>query len=146
VTVLSIILTIRILSKAADACTGRWLEGRNRADRQIAHRHRDQPGIRVAAVNNTTTVRGAVARLSNAEVTGYETYDQIFDLLKKGEVDAFASVANDDDYANWNIPNIPTSPRNCASPGFFYTVNTPADITALNAMFDHAVAEARITN
>ena len=77
-----------------------------------------------------------------------ETYDQIFDLLKKGEVDAFASFANDkDDYANWNIPNIPTSLKNRASPGFFYTVNTPADMTsALNAMFNHAVAEARITN
>ena len=101
----------------------------------------------MAAVNNTTTMRGAIAHLSNAEVAGYETYDQIFDLLKKGEVEAFASFANDkDDCANWNIPNIPTSLKNRASPGFFYTVNTPADITsALNAMFNHAVAEARIT-
>jgi len=59
-----------------------------------------------------------------------------------------ASFANDeDDYANWNIPNIPTSLKSCASPGFFYTANTPADITsALNAMFAHAVAEAHITN
>jgi len=58
------------------------------------------------------------------------------------------SFANDeDDYANWNIPNIPTSLKNCASPGFFYTANTPADITsALNAMFNHAVAEAHITH
>jgi hypothetical protein len=37
--------------------------------------------------------------------------------------------------------------QNCASPGFFYTANTPADIaTALNAMFNHAVTEAHITN
>ncbi|MFT4118936.1 MAG: pilus assembly protein [Bradyrhizobium sp.] len=59
-----------------------------------------------------------------------------------------ASFANDeDDYANSNIANIPTSLQNCASPGFFYTANTPADITAaLNAMFNHAVAEAHITN
>jgi Flp pilus assembly protein TadG len=59
-----------------------------------------------------------------------------------------ASFANDeDDYANWNIPNIPSSLQNCASPGFFYTANTPADITAaLNAMFAHAVAEAHITH
>ncbi|MBS0530383.1 MAG: pilus assembly protein, partial [Proteobacteria bacterium] len=58
-----------------------------------------------------------------------------------------ASFANDeDDAANDNIPNIPASLRNCASPGFFYTANTPADITAaLNAMFNHAVAEAHIT-
>ncbi|CCE11472.1 conserved exported hypothetical protein [Bradyrhizobium sp. STM 3843] len=58
-----------------------------------------------------------------------------------------ASFAGDeDDYANNNIPNIPTSLQNCASPGFFYTANTPADITAaLNTMFNHAVAEAHLT-
>jgi polar amino acid transport system substrate-binding protein len=50
----------------------------------------DQPGIKVAAVNGTTTMRGAVAHLKNAKVTGYQTYDQIFALLKNGEVDAFA--------------------------------------------------------
>jgi polar amino acid transport system substrate-binding protein len=50
----------------------------------------DQPGIKVAAVNNTTTMRGATAHLKNAKVTGYQTYDEIFNLLKSGEVDAFA--------------------------------------------------------
>lgn len=56
-------------------------------------------------------------------------------------------AGDEDDYANWNIPNIPASLQNCASPGFFYTANTPADITAaLNAMFNHAVSEAHITN
>jgi polar amino acid transport system substrate-binding protein len=50
----------------------------------------DQPGIKVAAVNNTTTMRGAVAHLKNAKVTGYQTYDEIFGLLKSGEIDAFA--------------------------------------------------------
>jgi polar amino acid transport system substrate-binding protein len=50
----------------------------------------DQPGIKVAAVNNTTTMRGARAHLKNAEVTGYQTYDEIFGLLKNGEIDAFA--------------------------------------------------------
>jgi polar amino acid transport system substrate-binding protein len=50
----------------------------------------DQPGVKVAAVNNTTTMRGAVAHLKNAKVTGYQTYDEIFGLLKSGEVDAFA--------------------------------------------------------
>jgi polar amino acid transport system substrate-binding protein len=50
----------------------------------------DQPGIKIAAVNNTTTMRGAVAHLKNAKVTGYQTYDEIFNLLKNGEVDAFA--------------------------------------------------------
>jgi polar amino acid transport system substrate-binding protein len=50
----------------------------------------DQPGVKVAAVNNTTTMRGAVAHLKNAKVTGYQTYDEIFGLLKNGEIDAFA--------------------------------------------------------
>jgi polar amino acid transport system substrate-binding protein len=50
----------------------------------------DQPGIKVAAVNNTTTMRGAQAHLKNVKVTGYQTYDEIFNLLKNGEVDAFA--------------------------------------------------------
>ena len=50
----------------------------------------DQPGVKVAAVNNTTTMRGAIAHLKNAKVTGYQTYDEIFGLLKSGGVDAFA--------------------------------------------------------
>jgi polar amino acid transport system substrate-binding protein len=50
----------------------------------------DQPGVKVAAVNKTTTMRGAIAHLKNAKVTGYQTYDEIFGLLKNGEVDAFA--------------------------------------------------------
>lgn len=50
----------------------------------------DQPGTKVAAVNATTTMRGAVAHLKNAKVTGYQTYDEIFGLLKSGEIDAFA--------------------------------------------------------
>ena len=50
----------------------------------------DQPGTKVAAVNNTTTMRGAQAHLKNAVVAGYATYDEIFNLLKSGEVDAFA--------------------------------------------------------
>ena len=50
----------------------------------------DQAGVKVAAVNNTTTMRGAMAHLKNAKVTGYQTYDEIFGLLKNGEIDAFA--------------------------------------------------------
>jgi len=56
-------------------------------------------------------------------------------------------AGDEDDYANWNIPNIPSSLQNCASPGYFYTANSPADITAaLNAMFNHALMTAHITN
>ena len=50
----------------------------------------DQPGVKVAAVNNTTTMRGAIAHLKHARVTGYQTYDEIVALLKNGEIDAFA--------------------------------------------------------
>jgi polar amino acid transport system substrate-binding protein len=50
----------------------------------------DQPGVKVAAVNNTTTMRGAMAHLKHAKVTGYQTYDEIFGLLKNGQIDAFA--------------------------------------------------------
>jgi Flp pilus assembly protein TadG len=54
---------------------------------------------------------------------------------------------NEDTYANNNIPYISPSLEACASPGFFYTANAPADITAaLNAMFNHALQTAHITN
>jgi hypothetical protein len=56
-------------------------------------------------------------------------------------------AGDEDDYANWNIPNIPASLTSCASTNFFYTANTPDDITAaLKAMFDRALAVAHITN
>jgi polar amino acid transport system substrate-binding protein len=50
----------------------------------------DQPGVKVAAVNDTTTMRGAIAHLKQAKVAGYQTYDEIFGLLGRGEIDAFA--------------------------------------------------------
>ena len=50
----------------------------------------DQAGTEVAAVNNTTTIRGARAHLKKANVTGYQTFDEIVLLLKAGEIDAFA--------------------------------------------------------
>jgi hypothetical protein len=68
------------------------------------------------------------------------------------------SFANDeDDHANWNIPNIANTTntsglQTCASPPdaggtYFYTANTPADIQAsLNAMFNHSLQTAHITN
>lgn len=56
-------------------------------------------------------------------------------------------AGDEDDYANWNIPNIPASLQACASPGFFYTANTPQDITAaLQQMFNHALITAHLTN
>ena len=54
---------------------------------------------------------------------------------------------NEDGVANANIPNIPQSLTDCASPGFFYTANTPSDITqALQDMFKHSLVTAHITN
>ena len=50
----------------------------------------DQPGVKVAAEYNTTTMRGAKAHLKNAKVIEYQTFDEIFALLKNGEIDAFA--------------------------------------------------------
>src|SRR6202167_5294330 len=64
----------------------------------------DQPGVRVAAVNDTTTMRGAMAHLKQARVTGYQTYDEIFGLLKSGEIDAFALSR---DQLNAMAKNIP---------------------------------------
>ena len=56
-------------------------------------------------------------------------------------------AGNEDTYANNNIPYIPASLQKCASPGFFYTANSPTEITAaLNAMFNHALQTAHITN
>lgn len=57
------------------------------------------------------------------------------------------SFANNEDFAvNAIIPNIPPTLKSCASPNFFFTANTPADITAaLNAMFNQAVASAHLT-
>jgi Flp pilus assembly protein TadG len=56
-------------------------------------------------------------------------------------------AGNEDGYANDNISSIPPSLQACASPSFFFTANTPADITtALNAMFNQALVTAHITN
>jgi Flp pilus assembly protein TadG len=56
-------------------------------------------------------------------------------------------AGDEDTAANNNIPYIPASLQKCASPGFFYTANSPSDITAaLNAMFNHALQTAHITN
>jgi Flp pilus assembly protein TadG len=59
-----------------------------------------------------------------------------------------ASFAGDeDDAANNNIPNIPPSLQSCASSGFFYTANTPSDITAaLVKMFKQAVSQTHLTH
>ncbi len=61
-------------------------------------------------------------------------------------------AGDEDDAANNNIPNIKPSLQTCASPpdaagSYYYEGNTPAQInTALQAMFNHAIQTAHITN
>jgi Flp pilus assembly protein TadG len=56
------------------------------------------------------------------------------------------TIWNDEDDVANAIPNIPPSLRACASPGFFYTADTPQDITnAMQDMFLQVLAAARLT-
>jgi Flp pilus assembly protein TadG len=56
-------------------------------------------------------------------------------------------ASNEDGYANANIPNIPAALESCASPNFFYTATSPAEIdSALQLMFEQAVSTAHITD
>jgi Flp pilus assembly protein TadG len=59
-----------------------------------------------------------------------------------------STFANDeDDAANNNIINISPSLSTCASPNFFFTASTPADIdAALQKMFKQSLVTAHITN
>jgi len=50
----------------------------------------DQKGTEVAAVKGTTTMRGAQAHLKKATVTGFQSFDDAYNLLRFGEIDAFA--------------------------------------------------------
>jgi Flp pilus assembly protein TadG len=61
---------------------------------------------------------------------------------------ANASFANNEDgYANNNIQNIPSALQTCASPNFFFTATTPAQITTqLQTMFNQAVSTAHVSN
>lgn len=53
---------------------------------------------------------------------------------------------NEDYYANANIPYISPALQKCASSGFFFAANAPADITnALNLMFKQSLYASRIT-
>ncbi|MCJ2084073.1 pilus assembly protein TadG-related protein [Methylobacterium sp. J-090] len=60
--------------------------------------------------------------------------------------DKGGGIAYENNVVNRLSPDLATPLRTCASPGFFYTANAPADITAsLNAMFDQALRVARLT-
>jgi len=54
---------------------------------------------------------------------------------------------SEDIYANNAIAAIPGALQSCASTNFYYTANSPTDITsALIAMFEQAVSTAHVTN
>lgn len=50
----------------------------------------DHAGTEVAAINDTTVLRGAKAFLKKATVTGFKSYEEVFALLSAGEIDALA--------------------------------------------------------
>jgi hypothetical protein len=91
-----------------------------------------QPRTTIDKQNTLTTVAECKALKDRGIIVAvlYIPYQPISPVNK--------SFAGDEDtYANDNIPFIPGSLQKCASPGFFFTANTPDDITAaLNAMFN----------
>jgi polar amino acid transport system substrate-binding protein len=79
-------------------------------------------------------MRGAIAHLKNAKVTGYQTYDEIFGLLKSGEIDAFALSR---DQLNAMAKQIPGS--RVLDETFKQTV------TAVAVPLNHPLAQAFVT-
>ena len=69
----------------------------------------------------------------------YIPYQPIFDPNP-----SFAG--DEDDKVNAVVPSIPANLQACASPGFFFTANSNADINnAMQAMFAQALQAARLT-
>jgi polar amino acid transport system substrate-binding protein len=50
----------------------------------------DRPGIRIAGVANTTTIRTAERTLKSAQIIGAASMDEVVGLLRDGKVDAIA--------------------------------------------------------
>jgi hypothetical protein len=92
---------------------------------------------------NSVTSTNACTTMKNRGITVAVLYIPYGTIVNANS--SFAS--NEDGYANNNIPNIPAALQSCASPNFFYTANTPADInSALITMFEQAISTAHITN
>jgi Flp pilus assembly protein TadG len=86
--------------------------------------------------NNCTALKNAGATISVL----YIPYNKIDFVNNSG------GIAWENNRVNGFSPTLATPLQACASPGFFYTANSPTDITnALNAMFDQALRVARIT-
>ena len=100
--------------------------------------------------NHATTIdnQGALATVPSCEtLKGRGIIISVLYIPYQPISPVVTTFAGDEDtYANNNIPYIPASLQKCASPGFFYTANSPAEIAAsLNAMFNHALQTAHIT-
>ncbi|MGJ4887594.1 transporter substrate-binding domain-containing protein [Bradyrhizobium sp. HKCCYLR20261] len=50
----------------------------------------DQAGHEIAAINDTTVMRGAKAFMKKATVVGFKSYEEVYALLAAGEIDALA--------------------------------------------------------
>lgn len=71
----------------------------------------------------------------------YIPYNQISFVNNNG------GIAWENNRVNSFSPTLATPLKSCASPGYFQTANTPADITAaLNSMFDQALKVSRLTH
>jgi Flp pilus assembly protein TadG len=101
--------------------------------------------------NHATTIdnRGALATVTQCETLKSRGVVVSVLYIPYQKIDPVnTSFANNEGTAaNDNIAYIPASLQKCASPGFFYTASSPTEITAaLNAMFNHALQTAHITN
>ncbi len=87
--------------------------------------------------NNCAALKNAGATISVL----YIPYNQINFVNNSG------GIAWENNRVNSFSPTLATPLKSCASPGYFYTANSPADIdSALSAMFDQALKVARITH
>jgi polar amino acid transport system substrate-binding protein len=74
----------------------------------------DSPGIRVAGISNTTTIRALTAWLTNTTPKSLPTVETALDQLRSGEIDAFG--LNRDALATLS----PTVPGSHVLPGHFF--------------------------
>jgi polar amino acid transport system substrate-binding protein len=78
----------------------------------------DVPGMRIAAVANTTTMRGAQRSLKNVTIVGYQSAADILTMLRDGEIDAFANLRDQ------LVPLSATIPGSRVLPGAYQQTRT----------------------
>lgn len=85
--------------------------------------------------NNCTALKNAGATISIL----YIPYNQITFVNNNG------GIAWENNRVNGFSPTLATPLQSCASPGYYYTANTPTDINnALGKMFDQALRISRL--